>query len=61
MIFFQGDEDKVVPPDQAELMVDALRAKGTAGGYLLFEGEQHGSARPRTSSARSTRSCCSTP
>ena len=42
VIFFQGDEDKVVPPNQAELMVEALRKKGTPVGYLLFSGEQHG-------------------
>jgi dipeptidyl aminopeptidase/acylaminoacyl peptidase len=42
VIFFQGDEDRIVPPDQAELMVDALRKKGIPVAYLLFEGEQHG-------------------
>ncbi len=42
MIFFQGDEDEVVPPNQTEAMVDALRAKGQPVGYVLFAGEQHG-------------------
>jgi dipeptidyl aminopeptidase/acylaminoacyl peptidase len=42
VIFFQGDEDAVVPPNQAESMVEALRAKGTPVGYMLFSGEQHG-------------------
>ena len=42
VIFFQGDEDQVVPPNQTELMVNALRAKGAPVGYLLFAGEQHG-------------------
>jgi dipeptidyl aminopeptidase/acylaminoacyl peptidase len=42
VIFFQGLEDKVVPPNQAEMMVDALRAKGIAVAYISFEGEQHG-------------------
>jgi len=42
MIFFQGLEDKVVPPNQAELMVEALREKGLPVAYLAFEGEQHG-------------------
>jgi dipeptidyl aminopeptidase/acylaminoacyl peptidase len=42
VIFFQGDEDQVVPPNQTERMVEALRAKGTPVGYLLFAGEQHG-------------------
>lgn len=42
MIFFQGDEDEIVPPNQAEMMVNALKAKGLPVAYLLFEGEQHG-------------------
>ncbi len=42
VIFFQGLEDEVVPPDQAEAMVDALRAKGVPVAYVPFEGEQHG-------------------
>lgn len=40
--FFQGLEDKVVPPNQAEMMVDALRKKGLPVAYVPFEGEQHG-------------------
>lgn len=39
---FQGGEDEVVPPDQAEAIVAALRAKGVPHAYLLFPGEQHG-------------------
>ena len=42
VIFFQGLEDKVVPPNQAEMMVDALRKKGLPVAYVAFEGEQHG-------------------
>lgn len=42
VIFFQGSEDAVVPPNQTEVMVDALRCKGNAVGYFLFSGEQHG-------------------
>src|SRR5579871_3825146 len=42
VIFFQGEEDMVVPPSQAELMIEALRKKGSPVGYLLFSGEQHG-------------------
>lgn len=42
VIFFQGLEDKVVPPNQAEMMVDALRAKGIPVAYVPFEAEQHG-------------------
>src|SRR5215813_33100 len=42
VIFFQGLEDKVVPPAQAETMVEALRRKGLPVAYIAFEGEQHG-------------------
>ena len=42
VIFFQGSEDAVVPPNQTEVMVEALRRKGNAVGYFLFSGEQHG-------------------
>jgi dipeptidyl aminopeptidase/acylaminoacyl peptidase len=42
VIFFQGDEDRVVPPDQAEKMVRALRRQRIPTGYLLFAGEGHG-------------------
>ena len=42
VIFFQGLEDKVVPPDQAERMVAALRDNGVPVAYITFEGEQHG-------------------
>ena len=40
--FFQGAQDKVVPPQQADAMVATLREKGCAVAYLLFEDEQHG-------------------
>jgi dipeptidyl aminopeptidase/acylaminoacyl peptidase len=42
VIFLQGLDDKVVPPDQSELMVDALRGAGIPVAYVAFEGEQHG-------------------
>ena len=42
VIFFQGDEDMVVPVNQTEAMVDALRRNGQRVGYFLFSGEQHG-------------------
>ncbi|HKO42234.1 MAG TPA: S9 family peptidase [Pyrinomonadaceae bacterium] len=42
VIFFQGLEDKVVPPNQAVMMVEALRAKQIPVAYIPFEGEQHG-------------------
>jgi len=40
--FFQGAEDKVVPPQQAEAMVEVLRRQRIPFLYLLFDGEQHG-------------------
>ena len=42
VIFFQGLEDKVVPPNQAEAMVEALCAKNIPVAYIAYEGEQHG-------------------
>ncbi len=42
VILFQGLEDKIVPPNQAEVIVEALRKKGLPVAYLPFEGEQHG-------------------
>jgi len=46
--FFQGAEDAIVPPNQAEAMVVALTAKGVPFQYLLFDGEQHGFRRAQT-------------
>ena len=42
LIFFQGLEDRIVPPSQAERMYQAVLAKGLPTAYLPFEGEQHG-------------------
>jgi dipeptidyl aminopeptidase/acylaminoacyl peptidase len=42
VIFFQGLEDRVVPPNQAEMMVDVLKRKGIPVAYVAFPGEQHG-------------------
>lgn len=42
VIFFQGLEDRVVPPDQTEKMVQALRTRNIPVAYVAFEGEQHG-------------------
>ncbi|MBS0287365.1 MAG: S9 family peptidase [Proteobacteria bacterium] len=42
VIFFQGDEDKIVLPNQAQMMYDALVKKGIMTEYWLFKGEQHG-------------------
>ncbi|MCB1738594.1 MAG: S9 family peptidase, partial [Gammaproteobacteria bacterium] len=48
VIFFQGLDDKVVPPNQAEDMVNALVRKGLPVAYLTFEGEAHGFRRAET-------------
>jgi dipeptidyl aminopeptidase/acylaminoacyl peptidase len=42
VVFFQGLEDRVVPPSQAEAMVAALAARGIPHAYVAFPGEQHG-------------------
>ncbi|GGF01775.1 peptidase [Aliidongia dinghuensis] len=42
VIFFQGLDDKVVPPNQAETMALAMAAKGLAVAHYTFEGEGHG-------------------
>ena len=39
---FQGSDDKVVPPDQSETIVAALRSRGVPHIYRLYEGEGHG-------------------
>ncbi len=41
-IFFQGLDDRVVPPNQSELMVKALDRQGLPVAALTFEGEGHG-------------------
>ncbi len=42
VIFLQGAEDKVVPPDQTKTMAAALRRRGIPVALLIFEGEGHG-------------------
>jgi dipeptidyl aminopeptidase/acylaminoacyl peptidase len=48
LIIFQGLEDEIVPPSQAEMLVEAMRAKSLPFAYLAFEGEQHGFRRAET-------------
>jgi dipeptidyl aminopeptidase/acylaminoacyl peptidase len=42
LIVFQGLDDMVVPPNQSEMIVAALRAKGVECEYHAYEGEGHG-------------------
>jgi len=42
VIFFQGLDDKVVPPSQAEAMVEALTQKNIRVEYIAFANEGHG-------------------
>jgi len=48
VILFQGLEDEIVPPNQAETMVAALAANGVPHAYLAFAGEQHGFRKAET-------------
>jgi dipeptidyl aminopeptidase/acylaminoacyl peptidase len=48
VILFQGLEDEVVPPSQAETMVAALEQNGIPHAYLAFAGEGHGFRRAET-------------
>ena len=42
VLLLQGDEDKIVPPNQAEAMYAALKEKGIPTALKMYEGEQHG-------------------
>lgn len=42
LIILQGAEDPVVPPNQAHMILEALKAKGVPVAYLEFPGEGHG-------------------
>lgn len=48
LLVLQGAEDAVVPPSQAEAIVEALRSSGVPVGYLCFDGEGHGFRRADT-------------
>lgn len=47
VIFFHGEEDKVVPPSQAEVMVSTLQKKGIPVAYVLYDGEGHGKSKSK--------------
>lgn len=42
LILFQGLEDKIVPPEQSQMMADALSRHGIPHAYIAYEDEQHG-------------------
>ena len=48
LILFQGLDDRVVPPNQSEMMAAAVREKGLPVAYVAFEGEQHGFRKAET-------------
>jgi dipeptidyl aminopeptidase/acylaminoacyl peptidase len=42
LLLLQGLDDKVVPPAQSEVIVEALARRGVPHAYIAFEGEGHG-------------------
>ena len=48
MIIFQGDKDTVVPKNQSDMIVAALKRNGTPHEYHVYEGEGHGFRKPET-------------
>jgi len=48
VLLLQGLEDPIVPPDQAERMVAALRARRLRCDHVVFPGEGHGFRRAET-------------
>jgi dipeptidyl aminopeptidase/acylaminoacyl peptidase len=48
VLILQGSDDPIVPPDQAERMVAALRARGVRCDHVVFAGEGHGFRRAET-------------
>jgi dipeptidyl aminopeptidase/acylaminoacyl peptidase len=48
MLVLQGDADRVVPPEQARAVVDAMQRAGGIVEHHVYEGEGHGWARPET-------------
>lgn len=48
ILILQGEDDKVVPPNQAEMMVEALKEKSLPFTYQLYKGEAHGFRKEET-------------
>ena len=42
LLILQGADDPIVPPNQAHMIRDALRARGVPVAYIEFQGEGHG-------------------
>ena len=42
LLLLQGLDDPVVPPNQSQMIFEALKSKGIPTAYLAFEGESHG-------------------
>lgn len=48
LIVLQGLDDEIVPPNQSEMIVEALDSNGVPWAYLAFEDEGHGFRRAET-------------
>jgi len=48
VLVLQGADDPVVPPNQSQRIVDALRARHVPVAYILYQGESHGFRKPET-------------
>ncbi len=48
VIIFQGTDDNVVPKNQSDTIVAALRRNGVDYEYIIYEGEGHGFRKPET-------------
>jgi dipeptidyl aminopeptidase/acylaminoacyl peptidase len=48
VIVFQGADDVVVPKNQSDMMVAALKRRGIPHEYIVYEGEGHGFRKPET-------------
>ncbi|MDQ3527457.1 MAG: S9 family peptidase, partial [Actinomycetota bacterium] len=51
LLVLQGMDDKVVPPEQSQVVVEAARARGLLHAYLTFAGEGHGFRKPASIAA----------
>jgi dipeptidyl aminopeptidase/acylaminoacyl peptidase len=48
VLVLQGADDPIVPPNQSQRIVDALRARHVPVAYVLYPGESHGFRKPET-------------